>query len=135
MIRKETSGSLCSLHHVNSDGGCCHSIRDPIAFRARYGLLERAFEDPVQTIEYLRLLPEQSLEVLHPFEIADDDSPELQRISGKTKISSPRVCRIASASGVVGPFAPSARTRHLSCPAFRPVMTCSIAAGMRTSHF
>src|SRR5438874_1641998 len=37
--------------------------------------------------------------------------------------------RIASASGVVGPLAPSARTRQRSLPALAPLMTRSTAAG------
>src|SRR6516165_4987216 len=39
--------------------------------------------------------------------------------------------RMASASGVVGPFAPSARIRQRRCAAFDEVMTRSRAAGTR----
>ena len=60
--------------------------------------------------------------------------PALQRMSGITNISSQRVSRTRSASGVVGPLAASARIRHLSWLAFFPVMTRSTAAGMRMSH-
>ena len=45
--------------------------------------------------------------------------PALQRMSGMTNISSQRWKRITSASGVVGPFAASARMRHWSRPALR----------------
>src|SRR5262245_58552341 len=44
--------------------------------------------------------------------------PALQRMSGITNTSSQRWSRTRSASGVVGPLAPSARIRHLSWPAF-----------------
>ncbi len=39
-----------------------------------------------------------------------------------------------SASGVVGPFAPSARMRHWILPTFSAVICRSIAAGTRMSH-
>ena len=56
--------------------------------------------------------------------------PALHSTSGMTKMS--LLARTSSASGVVGPFAPSARMRHLSSAAFSPVMTRSSAAGTRT---
>src|SRR5207248_374726 len=60
--------------------------------------------------------------------------PALHRISGSTKISSRRWSRTASASGVVGPLAPSARMRHFSLRALSAVITCSTAAGTRISQ-
>ena len=51
-----------------------------------------------------------------------------------TNTSSQRWSRSRSASGVVGPFAPSARMRHLSWSAFFAVMTRSTAHGARISH-
>ena len=56
--------------------------------------------------------------------------PALQSTSGMTKMSVR--ARIASASGVVGPLAPSARIRHFRRPAFSAVMTRSSAAGTST---
>gem|GEM_PF-5454443 len=47
----------------------------------------------------------------------------------------PLLARMSSATGVVGPLAPSQRMRHWSFPALWLVMTFSVAAGMRTSHF
>ena len=52
-----------------------------------------------------------------------------------TKTSSQRLFRIRSASGVVGPFAPSARMRHFNLPAFFSLITRSTAQGASTSHF
>lgn len=53
------------------------AMGDAIALGASDDLLERAVENSVQTIEYLRLLPEQPLQILYPFEIADDDSASI----------------------------------------------------------
>ena len=47
---------------------------------------------------------------------------------------SPRRSSTRSASFVVGPFAPSASSRHLSFGAFSLVITRSRAAGMSTVH-
>ncbi len=58
--------------------------------------------------------------------------PALHRMSGTTVI--PRWARMRSASGVVGPLAPSAISLQRSRPAFAAVICPSIAAGTRTSH-
>ena len=58
--------------------------------------------------------------------------PAFARMSGTTK--TPRSRRIASASSVVGPFAPSTRSRARMRPALRSVIWFCSAAGISTSH-
>ena len=53
-------------------------------------------------------------------------------MSGRTVIPSSR--RIASASGVVGPLAPSTTTCARTCGAIAASIVLSIAAGINTSH-
>lgn len=70
-------------------------------------------------------------DVLDPLEIADNDAASIDEEVGR--ITMPRSRSCASASNVVGPFAPSTISRAWMAPAFRALMELSMAAGMRMS--
>ena len=91
--------------------GC--AMRHPVVFRASDYLHKRMLEDAEKFVGHFCLRPQKACSPCTHSKYETITPPALQRMSGITKTSSQRWSRIRSASGVVGPFAASARMRHL----------------------
>ena len=91
------------------DHECGRAQGNAASFRGVPNLREGVENDFFEALIDLVLGPEIAGDVLHPLEIADGDAAGVGMTSGTNTM--PFAARMSSASGVVGPFAPSSSRR------------------------